>query len=81
MSSIAGHSHVWDHKELASVDGRKLFGLVAGCYVHPSMIADWNKDTVHFWNNSITVLTDVNDGTYRSMLKTPQEELLNALQD
>lgn len=76
MSSIQGHSHVWDIKELSSVTGEKMFGLVGGCYVHDEMVEEWNKDTVHFWNNCITVLTDVNNGSFKSMAKISAKALI-----
>lgn len=69
MSSIQGHSHMWDFKELASRSGEKMFGLVGGCYVHEDMVEGWNRDTVHFWNNCITVLYDVKDGHFSAMSK------------
>lgn len=75
MSSIQGHSHTWDLKEMSNRQGSKLFGLVAGCWVHPKMVEGWNKDTVHFWDNSITVLRNVHKGTYESLSKYSMEYL------
>lgn len=62
MSNISGHSHLWDVKIRTRADGKKQMALVAGCYVHPEMVDDWNRNTFEMWHNSITMLHDVEDG-------------------
>lgn len=64
MSSVQGHSHVFDHAERTRIDGTKVFGLSAGCYVHPDMIEDWNIQTHHLWWRGIVVLHNVAEGYY-----------------
>jgi hypothetical protein len=76
MSSIQGHTHTWDLKELSSVGGDKMFGLVGGCFVHDDMVEDWNRDTIHFWNNCVTVITDLDKGSYDSIHKYSASSLL-----
>lgn len=76
-SSIQGHSHLWDIKEVAARDGTTRFGLVGGCYCHEGMVAGWNRDTVHYWNNCVTVLHNLQDGSYESFSKISLKTLKN----
>jgi hypothetical protein len=64
MSSVQGHSHVYDHAERTRIDGRKMFGLSAGCYVHEGMVEDWNLATHKLWWRGVVMLENVSEGYY-----------------
>jgi hypothetical protein len=64
MSSIAGHSHLWDMKILTRADGQKLLGLVAGCYVQ------------HMWDLSVTLLDGVKNGFAESVTRITQDRIM-----
>jgi hypothetical protein len=64
MSSVCGHNHLYHHSERTRVDGRKMFGLSAGCYVHPDMIEGWNRATYHLWWRGVVMLENVSEGYY-----------------
>ena len=64
MSSVCGHNHLYHHSERTRVDGRKMFGLSAGCFVHPEMIEGWNKSTHHLWWRGVVMLENVSEGYY-----------------
>jgi hypothetical protein len=75
MSSVAGHSHLWDMKILTRADGQKMLGIVAGCYVHPDMIEGWNRDTQHMWDLSVTILEGVKNGNAEVVTRISQSEI------
>lgn len=62
MSSIAGHSHLLDYAIRTRADGKKMMGLVGGCYVHPDMVEGWNANTAALWWNGVTMLRGVDSG-------------------
>lgn len=62
MSCIAGHSHLLDFAVRTRADGKKMMGLVGGCYVHPDMVEGWNANTAALWWNGVTMLKDVDNG-------------------
>jgi len=59
MSSIQGHSHIFDHSERTRADGQKLFGMSVGCYSHPDMKEGWNTATEHMWWRGVVILEEV----------------------
>jgi hypothetical protein len=71
-SCVVGHSHLLDYCVRTRQDGRKIMGLVAGCYQeHESSYAgSANK----LWWRGVCVLDDVEKGTYN--LKTISLEKL-----
>lgn len=64
MSSVAGHSHVFDHSERTRIDGTKLFGLSCGCYSHEDQIEGWNFATERMWWRGVVILDDVDGQGY-----------------
>jgi len=76
MSSMCGHSHLYDYKEATRADGQKMFSLVGGCYVHPKMVSDWNAATACLWDNSVTIITNLRDGYHDGIQKIPQSLLM-----
>lgn len=53
VSAVAGHSHLLDLAVRTSPDGRKLHGIVAGCYAHPKYAEGWCAATRHMWWSGI----------------------------
>lgn len=64
-SAVQGHSHVLDHSERSVIDGKKIFGLSAGCYTHPDMGKEnWCKDTAHLWWRGVVEICDLDGEGY-----------------
>jgi len=63
-SSIQGHTHTYDLKQMVCADGTVTFGLSCGCFTHPEMLYDWNANTAHMWRNCITILHNVWEGGF-----------------
>lgn len=64
-SAVQGHSHVLDHAERSVIDGKKIFGLSAGCYAHKAMGKEpWCKDTSHLWWHGVVELIDLDGEGY-----------------
>lgn len=61
VSSICGHSHLWDMAIRSRPDGSKLIGLNAGCYLEETTFAD---ATDQLWTSCLTILHDVHDGVF-----------------
>ena len=62
QSCVAGHSHIQDVSVRTAADGKKILGIVAGCYTHPESHGDWNFNTYKMWYRGVTMLYDVHDG-------------------
>lgn len=77
MSCIAGHSHLLDFAVRTRADGKKMMGLVGGCYVHPEMVEGWNANTASLWWNGVTLLEAVEDGWSENVSFISQETLKN----
>lgn len=75
VSSVQGHSHVFDHSERTRIDGTKLFGLSAGCYTHPDMVEDWNISTHHMWWRGVVSLEGVEGGYYDKLVATTMKDI------
>lgn len=75
MSCIAGHSHLLDIKSRTKADGTKMMGLIGGCYVHQSMVENWNKNTYQLWWNGVTYLTEVEEGYAEGVEFITQDKL------
>ena len=63
-SSVQGHSHVFDHAERVTATGQRIFGLSAGCFIHPDYVESWCAGTVHYWWRGICILHDVDGEGY-----------------
>ncbi len=59
-SSICGHSHMRDFSEELTADGRKIFGLVAGCYFEHD--EEYTTENNRFWRG-LVMLNVVDNGT------------------
>ena len=62
QSTTAGHSHLFDYAVRSMINGKKLMGLNAGCYLnHKESFA---KATQHLWTSGLVVKRNVNKGEY-----------------
>lgn len=60
QSAVMGHTHIWD---VAIRKGhRKLFGLVAGCYLDPTQKEEYAGPAQGMWTSGVTLLRDVRQG-------------------
>lgn len=59
-SCVMGHSHVWD--TAIRTGSRKLFGLVAGCYLDPNQKEEYAGPAQALWTSGVTLLRDVSNG-------------------
>lgn len=64
VSAVAGHAHVFDHAERTRADGRKIFGLCAGCYTSSDHIEGWNMATAKMWWRGVVYLGDLDGHGY-----------------
>lgn len=78
MSNISGHSHLLDIKMRTRPTGDKMLSIVAGCYVHPQMIDDWNKNTANLWWSGVILLHDVASG-YAEGIETITQDRIKRL--
>jgi hypothetical protein len=62
QSCTAGHSHKLDYCIRSRNDGRKLMGLVAGCYIDYD--SDWAGEQENYWWRGVVLKHDVTDGQY-----------------
>lgn len=61
-SSTCGHSHLFDHTVRSDIKGRRMHGLVVGCYqdYHADFAGPANK----LWDAGISICREVEDGNY-----------------
>jgi hypothetical protein len=62
ISSVSGHSHVWDYCTRTSGKRTKLQSFVCGAYLDPNQFEKYAGPSNYMWNNSITILKGVEDG-------------------
>jgi hypothetical protein len=63
-SCVAGHSHLRDFAERTDVTGRRMQGLVAGCFLEPDQKESYAGEAQKLWWNGLVYLHDVKDGTF-----------------
>lgn len=61
-SSTCGHSHLHDYTSRADISGRKISGLVVGCYV--DFKADFAGPANELWNSGVSICRGVENGDY-----------------
>lgn len=82
VSTVVGHSHIYQHFEHTRGDGQKIFGLSAGCFTHPNYGKsggprdNWCKDTVDYWWRGVVVMVLDGTGYYRRIEAIQMRELL-----
>lgn len=61
-SGTQGHTHIYDHSIRTGSDGRKIVGLVAGCFVDYE--TEWAGQSKDLWWNGLFIKRGVADGAY-----------------
>lgn len=61
-SCTASHSHLTDYAIRTTANGKKIHGLVAGCFLDYQL--DWAGETNKLWWKGVVVKHNVEDGTY-----------------
>lgn len=69
MSSVQGHSHMFDHSERSRADGIKVFGMSVGCFSHPEQIEGWNAKQHHMWWHGIVCIDETDGDGYYDQLR------------
>jgi hypothetical protein len=62
VSSVSGHSHVWDYSTRTSGKRTKLQSFVCGCYLDPNQYEKYAGPANYMWVNGITVLKGAEEG-------------------
>lgn len=62
ISCTQGHNHTFDFKPKTRADGKKIYGMLAGCFIDYD--ADWPGETQKMWDRGVVLKTCVEDGTY-----------------
>lgn len=64
-SCVMGHSHIFDYCIRTAVDGTRIQGLVAGCYMDPKQYEDYaGPEANAMWWKGLVRLKNVADGAY-----------------
>lgn len=61
-SCVVAHSHLFDFCTRTRGDGRKILGLVSGCY--QDYDSDYAGESCDYWTRGLLLLNDLEDGTY-----------------
>ena len=64
QSSVCGHSHIRDFCERTGADGRRLLGLVVGCYLDVDQYENYAGEANKLWWKGIVTLHDVENGEF-----------------
>ena len=75
-SAVQGHSHLYNIAERTRPNKRKIFGLAAGCYVHPEYSEDWCLNTTPLWWRGVIELRELDGhGYYDQLITTTMRKL------
>lgn len=69
VSSVQGHSHVYDHSERTNGYDTKIFGMSVGCFTHPDMIEGWNKGSHQMWWRGVVEINECDGEGYYDELR------------
>lgn len=75
-SAVQGHSHIFDHSERSVINGRKIFGLSCGCFIHPKFKEGWNEPMEHMYWRGVVVLEGVHKGYYDELRAVTMRKIL-----
>lgn len=64
MSAVQGHSHLRDFCERTAADGRRLQGLVVGCYLDEDQHEAYAGEANGLWWKGLVTLHDVHNGQF-----------------
>lgn len=62
VSCVAGHSHIQDYSVRTTPEGRRVIGLVGGCFVNYEQ--EWAGARNTMWWKGVTVLRNVKEGSF-----------------
>lgn len=63
-SCVQGHSHLRDFAERTTSEGRKILGLVVGCYLEEDQYEDYAGPANKMWWKGLVMMHDVNNGEF-----------------
>jgi len=61
---VAGHSHLRDFAERTDVNGGRMQGLFAGCFLEPDQIEEYAGEAQKLWWNGVVYLHNVDGGSF-----------------
>jgi len=64
QSCVAGHSHIRDFCERTTADGRRLLGLIVGCYLDVDQHEDYAGEANKMWWRGLVMLHDAENGEF-----------------
>lgn len=64
MSCVAGHSHTRDFCERTATDGKRLLGIVVGCYLDMDQHERYAGEANKMWWKGLVMLNDVDNGEF-----------------
>lgn len=62
VSGVQGHNHYYDAKVTNGGDGKALWGITAGCFIHPTAQEGWNKNVRKLYHLGVLNLYNAADG-------------------
>jgi hypothetical protein len=74
-SCITGHSHLWDVAHRTRPDGKRVWGIVAGCYLAEDQWESYASEANKMWWKGLTLLKGAEDGDFDSMETISIKEL------
>lgn len=63
-SCVAGHSHLRDFCERTATDGKRILGLVVGCFLDDDQHEDYAGEANKMWWRGLVMLHDVSNGEF-----------------
>ena len=63
QSVVVGHSHLYDYSVASKLDGTKMHGLSAGCFIGDQKF-DYATGAQHLWTDGVSMLNNAKDGNY-----------------
>jgi len=64
QSCVAGHLHTRDFCERTGADGRRLLGLIVGCFLDTDQHEDYAGEANKLWYRGLVMLHDVENGEF-----------------
>lgn len=64
QSCVAGHSHIRDFCERTGADGRRILGLIVGCYLDVDQYEAYAGEANKLWWRGLVMMNDVENGEF-----------------
>lgn len=64
VSCVQGHSHLYGYAERVRGDGKRILGLIAGCFLEPGQREGYAGQSQRMWRNGVSVLHGASKGVY-----------------